>query len=137
MPHYCYKHKDCEKEYDLICSNAEREKMQEECWNKHAVKGIEIANEIYIRDFKREWQGRKQVIAKYPYYSEVMGVDGSPESIRAAKEESIRLGVPTDFTSTGEAVIRDPMHRKKFAEALGYYDKNSYGSRYDAVRKAR
>ena len=135
MPHYCYKHKDSDKEYDLICNNSEREKLQEECWNKHAIKGIEVENEIYIRDFKREWAGRKQVIAKYPYDSDVMGVDPSPESVRKAREESIRLGVPTEFKNTGEAVIRDPLHRKRLAEALGYYDKNSYGGRYDAIRK--
>lgn len=137
MPSYCYKQKDGDKEYDLICNNAEREEMEKECFASHAIKGIDINGEVFVRDFRKEWCGAKFHCASYPYNSDVLGVDGSPESINKAREESIRIGVPTDFTDTGEAVITSALHRKKLAEGLGYYDRNSYGSRYDAVRKTR
>ena len=62
----------------------------------------------------------------WPMYSDALGV--SPSQIKEAREESIRMGVPTDFTKDGRAILRDKGHRRKYAEANGMYDRNAgYG----------
>lgn len=64
--------------------------------------------------------------ATYPLKSETLGVHSSQRM--DAIQESIDVGVPTDFTPDGKAVLESPGHRKRYAEALGYFDKDGgYG----------
>lgn len=64
--------------------------------------------------------------AGWPMKSDALGVH--PSQVNEARKESVRLGVPTDFTPDGRAILKDRKHRKKYAEAKGYYDRNGgYG----------
>jgi hypothetical protein len=62
----------------------------------------------------------------WPIHSDAAGVH--PSQIAEAKEESRRLGVPTDFDNKGCAVLTDPAHRKRYARAIGLHDRRGgYG----------
>jgi hypothetical protein len=64
--------------------------------------------------------------ATWPMESDALGVH--PDQVAEARKESERLGVPTNFTSDGKAILESRAHRKAFAEALGFYDRNGgYG----------
>ena len=68
--------------------------------------------------------GRRK--ATYPLCSDTLGVH--PDQRMDAVRESINLGVPTDFTPDGRAILESKGHRKRYAEALGYFDKDGgYG----------
>lgn len=62
----------------------------------------------------------------YPYLSDALGV--AHDQVAEAHAESVRLGVPTEFTDDGRAVIRDRHHRKRLCEELGFFDRDAgYG----------
>lgn len=71
--------------------------------------------------------------AKYPYYSDAMGVH--PKQIPEAQRKLAALGVRVNYTPDGRAIIESPQHRKQLAEAMGLHDRNSYGTRYEARYK--
>ncbi|MEM7820014.1 MAG: hypothetical protein QW761_00200 [Candidatus Aenigmatarchaeota archaeon] len=73
------------------------------------------------------------VPAKYPYFSDAMGV--APSQIPEAKRKLAALGVRVEYTPDGRAIIESPAHRKRLAEAMGLHDRNSYGTRYEARYK--
>lgn len=58
----------------------------------------------------------------YPIMSEALAVH--PSQREEAIAEAKRLGVPTEFTTRGEPVLTDPGHRKRYARALGFHDRN-------------
>jgi hypothetical protein len=60
--------------------------------------------------------------ATYPMKSDAVGVH--PSQRMEAIAESRALGVPTDFTSDGRAVLESAGHRKRYCEALSYFDKD-------------
>jgi hypothetical protein len=60
----------------------------------------------------------------WPILSDTLGVH--PEQIEEARQESVDLGVPTDFDSRGNPILVDPDHRHEYAKALGYHDRNCY-----------
>lgn len=60
--------------------------------------------------------------ATYPFCSDAIGVH--PAQVADARAESVQLGVPTDFTPDGRAVLRTPGHRKAYCEAIGVFDRN-------------
>lgn len=64
--------------------------------------------------------GLGQAPAGWPMVSSSMGVH--PKQRAEAIAQAKRLGVPTDFNEKGQAVLRDPMHRKRLARALGFQD---------------
>lgn len=66
----------------------------------------------------------------YPILSDVLGVGES--QIQEARDHSVQIGVPTNFTPDGRAILESPKHRKEYAEALGYHERNSFGGRNDA-----
>jgi hypothetical protein len=69
---------------------------------------------------------RRNSQAKYGYESWAMAVD--PSDVPRAKETLARHGVETQYTPTGEPIIRSRSHRRAHAEALGFYDRNGgYG----------
>ncbi len=77
------------------------------------------------RDHAAEMTGQKSGESRgYPYFCESSGV--TVNQIENARQESIRNGVPTDFTPDGRAVIRDAGHRKKYLKSIRMFDKNAY-----------
>jgi hypothetical protein len=61
-----------------------------------------------------------------PIESDALGVH--PSQINEAREDAIKKGVPTDFTPTGEPILRTREHRKKYMQAYGFYDRDAgYG----------
>lgn len=69
----------------------------------------------------------KAPLAGWPCKSDSLGVE--LHQITEARDESIRMGVPTDFDPhTGEAIFETPGHRKKYCEAMDVFDRNGgYG----------
>lgn len=77
-----------------------------------------------MRDLGAEHGGFTKSEAKWPLYSEAAGVH--PSQIDKAREQSVRLGVPTDFTADGRAVFTDPSHRRRYCRAVGVVDLAGY-----------
>lgn len=49
----------------------------------------------------------------------------APHQREEAYEASKRMGVPTRFDKNGDAIFRDPQHRKEYCEAKGLFDRNA------------
>lgn len=64
--------------------------------------------------------GMGQTPAGWPMVSNSLGVH--PKQRKEAIDQAARLGVPTEFNERGQAVLRDPMHRKRLTRALGFQD---------------
>jgi hypothetical protein len=58
----------------------------------------------------------------YPYNSEAMAVDR--EDVGKAQEILKAHGVSTDYTRSGEPIITSSEHRRRHAQAMGFYDRN-------------
>jgi len=58
----------------------------------------------------------------WPMHSDALGVN--PSQVKEAYEESVRMGVPTQFNSKGQAILESRGHRKAYAEANGMYDRD-------------
>ena len=65
--------------------------------------------------------------ATWPYQSDNCAVHTS--QIPAAMSEDVRIGVPTDYNAkTGAPIFTSALHRKRWAEAHGYYVVTPQGS---------
>ena len=88
-----------------------------------------LADELE-RDAKRIRKGMKprgvQRGAKYPIHSEAMGIE--PEDIPQAVEILKSKGVSTEYTKTGEPIIRSANHLREHAQAMGFYDRSGVWS---------
>lgn len=61
-------------------------------------------------------------LARWPIHSESMAVNPSQrEELRRHLEE---CGVPTEIDADGCPVLTDAAHRRRVAEARGFYDRN-------------
>lgn len=80
-----------------------------------------------VRKIRRtEGEPMQPAMPKWNYASEAMAVD--PADIPMAQEILRRHGVSTEYTPTGEPIIRSRAHRKAHAEAMGFYDRSGgYG----------
>jgi hypothetical protein len=116
MPFYCYRKENGEV-IELFMTVAEMEKFQDKEGN--AV----FRDEKIKRDIISEQREVPSTAGNWPQESDALGVH--PSQVAQARQESIRLGVPTEFTSDGQAILTSASHRKQFAEALGYYDRNA------------
>lgn len=68
----------------------------------------------------------RNISGKWPIVSEAMAVN--PEQVGEAREILKRAGVNTEYTKTGEPILRSAAHRKQHAQALGFFDRNGgYG----------
>lgn len=65
--------------------------------------------------------------AGWPRESDAMGVN--PNQVDEAHQQSVLLGVPTDFEKNGSAIIRDKSHHDKLSKALGLVDRSPVISR--------
>jgi len=63
----------------------------------------------------------------WPMKSYALGV--LPSQVKQAMEHAKSIGVPTEFCpKTGDAIFTSRLHRKRYAEATGHYDRNGgYG----------
>ncbi len=61
--------------------------------------------------------------ACWPMKSTAMGVH--PSQRKDAYEESVKIGVETQFDGQGDAVFESAGHRKRYCRAKGVHDKNA------------
>lgn len=88
--------------------------------------------ELMRRDVAAEVAGVRSCCSKtYPMESDAMGVH--PDQVAEATAHMASVGVPTEFTKTGAAVLTSKGHRKAHAEARGFFDRN--GGYSDPQRK--
>ena len=92
-------------------------------YDKKLKKHVEISEAEWRRLTPREK-------SEWPIVSNAMAV--SPEDIGKAKRILKQHGVRTEYTKTGEPILRDQTHRKQHCRALGFYDRNCYGGTHDA-----
>ena len=78
--------------------------------------------------FAAGWVTTAQSSAGWPKTSDSLAVH--PSQAKEAYEQSVKLGVPTEFRPDGRPVLTDPGHQRRFARALGFTDYNeSLGTR--------
>lgn len=75
----------------------------------------------------RDYSGTKtQSTTGWPLHSDAMAVH--PEQIGEARADAIKRGVKTDFDSYGRPILTSRGHRRAYARAYGFFDRNgSYG----------
>ena len=83
---------------------------------------VRVGRRVFDRDYTAE-RAATRPPGNWPMESDAVGVDAS--QVDEARAESVRLGVPTDFSRDGCAIFTSPSHRKKYAEAIGYFDRNA------------
>lgn len=79
----------------------------------------------------RRFGARTQGTAGWPMTSESMAVQ--PWQVADAAAQARALGVPTNYDKHGRPILESPRHRKRYAEAHGFYDRNAGYS--DPTRK--
>lgn len=60
----------------------------------------------------------------YPIKSVALAVHSSQRE--EAQADSVKKGVPTEFTKGGRPILRDASHRRKYLKAYGFVDRNSF-----------
>ena len=108
MPTYCYEHKG--QVIERVYSMGE------------APPRVKVHGRWYARDYASELVGTRPP-GNWPMESDALGVDAT--QVDEARAESVRMGIPTDFTRDGRAILTSPEHRKQYAEALGFFDRNA------------
>lgn len=116
MPCYCFKCFDCDY-------TVEKTLPIEQCGERPVCPNCGVSTE---RDFVAEQADVPHHPGTWPLKSDALGVH--PSQVNEAVEQSRKLGVPTEFTPDGRAVLTSQAHRKRYAEAVGFYDRNGgYG----------
>lgn len=99
-------------------------------WIEYAVYTID-GKEVTEAEFLAIWPDKDIVgIMTTPpgnYPHESLGVGVHPRQVVAAMEHAKKVGVPTDFTADGKAIMRDRGHRRDYLKAMGAHDNNAYG----------
>lgn len=113
MPSYSFK---CFK-----CNNALTEiRPMSECKNKVRCPNCD---EDMERDYVAEHSSTYHCSGNWPMVSDSMAVH--PDQRAEAAADSIKKGVPTDYDSQGRPVLTSARHRKRYAEAYGFYAKSA------------
>ena len=60
----------------------------------------------------------------YPIKSVALAVHS--RQVAKMREDSVKKGVPTDYTTGGRPILRDAAHRKAYLKLYGFHDRNSY-----------
>ena len=68
--------------------------------------------------------GTRQTCGNWPQVSMAAGV--LPSQVGEARELAAKLGVPTEFTKSGDAVFTSASHRRMFLRKHGLHDKRAY-----------
>ena len=95
-----------------------------------APQQVRVAGRRATRDFVAEGS-KTHPAGNWPMYSDNLGVN--PDQIPEVEAHSVAIGIPTHFNSEGQAILTSPGHRKRYAEALGFFDRN--GGYSDPQRK--
>ncbi len=118
MPTYIYEFLDDGTTFETVMSISEMERFQK---GKMVMDGRGVRRRVDL-----EHGGFKDTPGNWPMLCEASGVH--PDQVREATEHARRLGVPTDFTPDGRAILRDRAHRRDYNRAHGFYDRNGgYG----------
>ena len=112
MPQYTYKCKACGNRQVVI--RPMNESNQPVLCEKDAF--------VMTRDFKADF-GKQHHGDTYPFASYALGV--SPEEVPAMMAFDKEHNIPTNYDSDGDPIMRSAGHRKKYAEAHGFYDRNA------------
>ena len=117
MPTYCYRCEPCDITTEVSRSMAEAS-LPFPCPD---------CESNCVRDYQAEaGETRKSFQSGWPLYSDAAGVH--PKQINDAVADSVKIGVPTQFTPDGRAIFTDRSHRKRYCEKKGLYDRNGgYG----------
>ena len=80
-----------------------------------------------LEPFKGDWHDRESNVYGmsnlWPRTSEAMGI--CPKDIRRAQKMLAEQGVFTEYTPTGEPILRDKKHEREHMKALGFYHRNA------------
>lgn len=74
------------------------------------------------RDFAAEHGSGGHHPGNWPLLSDGAGVH--PDQIGEAYTKSVRDGVPTQFTKDGRAIFTSALHRKRYCESVGLFDRS-------------
>lgn len=83
---------------------------------------VRAQGKVAYRNYSAESK-RGFLPGNWPMVSNAVGV--APEQAKEAQEDSVRIGIPTEFTRDGDPVFTSPHHRKRYCEAYGFYDRNA------------
>lgn len=112
MPAYCFTCPDCNADFERIAPVSKA----------RTTVACTVCGGKALRDYVREHHGVAHKPGNWPMVSDAAGVH--PDQVVEAAQEAEKRGVPTEFNSSGQAVFTSPLHRKRFCEAHGMYDKN-------------
>lgn len=95
---------------------------------RYRLNGREVTRDEFLAN--RRWRPGDVPLGApsrgWPILSDAMGVH--PSQIQEAMAFDARHGVPTEYTPDGRPILLDRWHRKRYAEAHGFYDRNGgYG----------
>lgn len=77
---------------------------------------------VMNRDFKTDF-GRQFHGDTYPYASSALGVH--PDEVKHRMKFDRDMGVPTEYNSEGDPIMRSAAHRRQFCRAYGVHDRNA------------
>jgi hypothetical protein len=111
MPVYCYRGEDGEP-LERVFS------MKDDI-----PRTLEVDGKTFTRDLLAEHGGFRHSPGTWPMLSDAIGVGAS--QVGEAYEDSVKRGVPTQFTPDGQAIFLDRSHRRDYCRAYGFYDRNA------------
>ena len=86
---------------------------------------INEASGSWVRDMAAEHSGaRTKSNAKWPIHSDALGVH--PEQVPEFRDAAKKDGVPTDFTPSGEPILNDMAHCRRYWKHRGVFDKAGF-----------
>ena len=116
MPSYRYRREDNGQVVELKMTIAQMDRRQRKDGR------IKLADGTVAR---RDYSGgvfRTETDWTHPIHSEAMGVH--PEQIPEARRFCEMAGVKTDFDRTGRPIFRSRKHRKRYARAWNFHDRD-------------
>lgn len=113
MPRYCFSDEDG----NTICRSYPMDSIP---------KKVKLGGKVFLRDIRQEHCSVKNTAGNWPMKSDAAGV--ASHQSKEAYEHSVRIGIPTEFTSDGRAIFTSRKHRKDYCRAIGLHDRNGgYG----------
>ena len=107
--------------YTFKCSCGHRQTVVRPMTNDDPVL-CEKDSFVMDRDYKADF-GKQHHGDIYPYPSTALGVhpDQIAERVRYDREK----GVPTEYNSEGDPIMRSKRHRREYCRAYGVHDRNA------------
>jgi hypothetical protein len=130
MPTYLYRRVDNDQIVEVTMTISEMQRRQR---GGSIVLRVDGKRVKAVRELAGEVAQQGGQSTAWPMKSRAAGVN--KHQIGAAAADLAKAGIPTDFTSDGEAVFRDRKHRSRVLQHLGMYDHNAgYGDRSPGQR---